>query len=257
MNKARKLLFKEGFKSVSYPCSATIKYDGTFQEIRAGIGVSKRGVKKNMPFLNLPSDITFYAELIRGRGLNRYEEFASDSTESFNVVLLDYESASSSYEQRINNMLMYCADNTRVFVPDMITLCNNEKELKNFFYQAVKKGYEGIVAKCNGYRVKIKADYTIDLVVKGIAKGRSACLLGTIKENYCHTSMLGKKTLLDAIRGLKIIGGTQEDYLFEPKIVVEIKHYGIIRTRGKIAFRNPDIKRVRFDKRAEDIKEVV
>ena len=247
-----KLSFKEGFNRVIYPCSATVKFDGTFQVIRNGnTGVSKRGVKRHLPFLYTPSDKVFYAELIRGEGKNRYEEFASDSKEEYKIVLLDREGA-DNYEDRIESLAQY--RNEWTIIPNVRTF-NNREGLERYFDQVVKLGYEGIVAKCNGYRVKIKKDYTIELVVKGISKTKSACLLGGFTENYCNASTLGKSSLLQAIRGLKVIGDTQDHYLIEPKIVVEVKHYGIIKN-GRIAFRNPDVLRVRFDKDARDIKEV-
>ena len=247
-----KLSFKEGFKSVIYPCSAMIKFDGTFQVIRNGnTGISKRGVKRHLPFLYTPSDKVFYGELIRGEGKNRYEEFASGSKEQYKVVLLDREGA-EPYEDRIAEFEKY--KNEWTIVPE-IFYAQDRKQLEDFFDSVVELGYEGIVAKCNGYRVKIKADYTTDLVVKGVSKVKSACLLGSFTENYCNASILGKTSLQEAIRGVKIIGGTPEHHLIEPRIVVEIRHWGVIRN-GKIAFRNPDILRVRFDKSAQEVKSV-
>lgn len=247
------MIFKEGFKNVTYPCSSMIKYDGTFQVIRNNVGISKRGVKRHLPFLYTPTDKVFYAELIRGEGKNRYEEFASNSKEQYKVVLLDKEST-ENYMDRVESMRQY--KNEWTIIPNVRTFVD-KAELQRYFDQVVMLGYEGIVAKCNGYRVKIKKDYTIDLIVKGIAKGRSACLLGSRTENYCFASMLGKISLLEAISDTKVIKTTKDAYLFEPKIIVEIKHYGIIRNNGKISLRNPVILRNRKDKPIAEVKCIV
>lgn len=154
---------------------------------------------------------------------------------------------------------------------------------KKFFKEAVRKGFEGIVAKKKnsiyelGVRspnwLKIKAKETIDAIVLGYTEGKGrrkntfgALVLGAYHDNkLIHIGRVGTgwsdeelkniKSILEKICNECPIKETMENWKeytlrykvrwVKPKLVVEIETMGIT---SNMELRAPSFKRLRFDK---------
>lgn len=269
-----------------YPCVAEIKYDGEFNYLISRdknylANKKEHGrIRTEMPCTSMviPNDSVFIGELIHGNGTNFYDLLRHKLTEDlrlgiFGVLRLDGIDVWKSLtyvEQRkiLESQTFY---NDRVFLVPSFK-APDEIQLKNIFDNVCLKRFEGIVIKDptskyisgeTGRWVKWKKDYDADLVIMGFMTGtkrakKLSLLLGhkspdgTIQAiTHCGGGLKDvEKDIILAQLQKHVIGKVKDDYLVEPKIVVTIKHNGIISNAdGSVSsLRHPRFKTIRQDK---------
>jgi len=239
---------KEGIRFITYPCIATIKYDGEYQEIEKGIATNKYGRKRQLSLLTGLPEVKIFAELIREEGKDMYNEFLpyKEKAEDFKVVLFDCKKQ-IPYIDRLKYLKPY-TNGKDILLPEY-KIINDREGLLRYFSEVVKRGYEGIV--CDNY-IKLKHTSTLDLAVLGMNKkwfssrrnNHYSVEVGIPPDRILgHCSLHGKDKLFPADRPIT-------------KVVVEVKHYGIIRRNGNTKLRNPSIVRIRYDKRISQISQI-
>jgi len=253
------LKFKEGFKYLKFPALASIKYDGEFQKVSSQKLVNLYGRERFFSFLkNLPSDYIFYGELIVGEGKNFYSEFLPNkiSTDEsiFTLKIFDLEVDYYPFFVRrvlLENIFNQLSLSSQIQLIETV-LIKSLTDAKKFFNETIKKGYEGVVfyPKDADYMVKVKVISTYDVYVLGLRKSKYSVLIGTKEGKILgHASLSGHPEILEAIKKLEVIEETDEDYLIEPKVVIEVKAFGYTKD-GKL--RHPQILRRREEKEVKD-----
>jgi ATP-dependent DNA ligase len=147
---------------------------------------------------------------------------------------------------------------------------NNSMELNSYFDEIAKANFEGLVAKDlrskalpngeTGYWVKLKRFYSADLVILGFTKEAKHLSLvlgfpdGRRITNCGNGFTFREKGLFHEKLAKKVIREDRENYYVEPKMVIEIKHQGIIyNPDGTISsVRMPIFLRLREDKTMDE-----
>lgn len=145
-------------------------------------------------------------------------------------------------------------------------LVRDSVELKSYFEEVAQQNFEGLVAKDlrskalpdgeTGYWIKLKRFYSADLAVLGFTKEAKHLSLvlglpnGKRITNCGNGFTFKEKELFHKELAQEVIREDRENYYVEPKIVVEIKHQGIIyNSDGTLSsVRMPIFLRVRQDK---------
>lgn len=216
-------------------------------------------------------DVVIDGELISING-DLYSFLRDRVNNRENIVLMafdileygDMDLRSKSYMERIN--YLYNVINGKRFVKATPThKVKNKCEIIKLFNKYVSEGYEGVVVKspANYYSkwIKLKKKETIDLVIIGIKKTRSymeygvaeSFLVGdkTLKPITHVSSGLTKKEkmMLTEILLKNMVYEDRENIYVKPKIVLEIEYQEKLNN----GLRHPRIKRIRWDKKPDDI----
>lgn len=246
--------------AVRYPAYVDFKIDGELVFWDGLKLTNKYGTDKTyLPLCASLPPISVYGELFYEDGKDFYNGILSHQKElNLKVMLFDIEDGDQPYSDRrcALNHLEY----SELVLPIISGLAQCKEDVDKIYQEAIKQGYEGVVVKSAKSRrwnewVKIKRETTIDLAVLGIEKGKSAVSLGIPpKQVICHSTLLGQQELIDLLSKEVIIGEDKENYYVEAKYVVEVKTLGIIRRNGSWSLRNPNIKRIRWDKGIIDVE---
>jgi len=272
---------------IPFPCIAEVKLDGEFQYVVKKQGqiylVNKKEhgrIRTDMPVTNsidIPDDSVLLAELVYGAGTNFYDFLSHKLDPDLNLAVfgcLKYDGQeiwkTNDYlaaRKLLESQTFY---NKKVsLVPKAI--CRNQQELDSFYNLVVGKGYEGIVIKDplskyidgqTGRWAKRKFMADNDFVILGYQSGTKRAKNLSILVGHQVDGRLKRLTYVgggfklhekDALLGaLKTIttGHSGDEYYVQPKIVVTVKHYGVIRNAdGTVnSLRHPQFKCIRFDK---------
>jgi len=276
---------------IPFPCISEPKMDGEFQYIIKRKGKVYLANKKehgrirtDMPVtqLDIPDDSILLGELIWGNGDNFYDFLRHKLDPNLNLAIFGClrwggEDVWKHYDYLETRKLLesHQFNNKKVcLVPR--TICRNRKELDSFFNLVTSKGFEGIVIKDplskyidgeTGRWAKRKYEADNDFAIIGFQSGtkraKNLSILVGHKvngkiERLCYVGggfkLHEKEALLGALKTI-ISGRNGDEYHVEPKIVVTVKHYGVIRnTDSSIhSLRHPQFKCIRFDKTVEQI----
>ena len=276
---------------IPFPCVAEIKFDGEFQYIIKRknqvylVNKQEHGrIRTDMPVtqLDIPDDSVLIGELIWGRGDNFYDFLRHKLDPNLNLVIFGClrwggEDVWKHYDYLETRKLLesHQFNNKKVCLAPK-TVCRNQKELDSFFNLVTSKGFEGIVIKDplskyvdgeTGRWAKRKYETDNDFVIMGFQSGTKRAknlsilvghkINGKI-ERLCYVgggfTLEQKDALLKSLKNI-VIERNGEEYLVDPRIVVTVKHCGVIRNNeGKIhSLRHPRFKCFRFDKTVEQI----
>jgi ATP-dependent DNA ligase len=272
---------------IPFPCIAEVKLDGEFQYVVKKQGktylVNKKEhgrIRTDMPVTNsidIPDDSVLLAELVYGGGTNFYEFLSHKLDPDLNLAVfgcLRYDGQeiwkTNDYlatRKLLESQTFY--DKKVSLIPKAI--CRNQQELDSFYNLVVGKGYEGIVIKDplskyidgqTGRWAKRKFVADNDFVIIGYQSGTKRAKNLSILVGHQVDGIIKRLTYVgggfklhekDALLGaLKTIttGHSGDEYYVQPKIVVTVKHYGVIRNAdGTVnSLRHPQFKCIRFDK---------
>jgi len=272
---------------IPFPCIAEVKLDGEFQYVVKKQGqiylVNKKEhgrIRTDMPVTNsidIPDDSVLLAELVYGAGTNFYDFLSHKLDPDLNLAVfgcLKYDGQeiwkTNDYlatRKLLESQTFY---NKKVsLIPKAI--CRNQQELDSFYNLVVSKGFEGIVIKDplskyidgqTGRWAKRKFVADNDFVIIGYQSGTKRAKNLSILVGHQVDGIIKRLTYVgggfklhekDALLGaLKTIttGHSGDEYYVQPKIVVTVKHYGVIRNAdGTVnSLRHPQFKCIRFDK---------
>jgi ATP-dependent DNA ligase len=280
---------------IPFPCIAEIKFDGEFQYLIKKHGniylANKKEygrIRTDMAVTNsidIPEDSIFTAELIWDRGTFFYDFLRHKLGDDLNLAVFgclryageDVWKQNDYIETRklLEKQTFY---NKKVILAPKV-ICHNKQELDGFFHVVTQQGYEGIVIKDplskfidgeTGRWAKWKHQVDNDFAIIGFQSGtKRAKTLSVLVGYRCNgkiqrlTYVGGgfkideKEAILSVLKDL-VSGHSGDEYYVEPKIVITVMHYGIIRNEdGSInSLRHPQFKCVRFDKTVEQIDEL-
>jgi DNA ligase-1 len=227
--------------------------------------------------IDIPDDSVLLAELVYGGGTNFYEFLSHKLDPDLNLAVfgcLRYDGQeiwkTNDYlatRKLLESQTFY--DKKVSLIPKAI--CRNQQELDSFYNLVVGKGYEGIVIKDplskyidgqTGRWAKRKFVADNDFVIIGYQSGTKRAKNLSILVGHQVDGRIKRLTYVgggfklhekDALLGaLKTIttGHSGDEYYVQPKIVVTVKHYGVIRNAdGTVnSLRHPQFKCIRFDK---------
>ena len=277
---------------IPFPCIAEVKLDGEFQYVVKKQGqiylVNKKEhgrIRTDMPVTNsidIPDDSVLLAELVYGAGTNFYDFLSHKLDPDLNLAVfgcLKYDGQeiwkTNDYlatRKLLESQTFY---NKKVsLIPKAI--CRNQQELDSFYNLVVSKGFEGIVIKDplskyidgqTGRWAKRKFVADNDFVIMGYQSGTKRAKNLSILVGHQVDGRIKRLTYVgggfklhekDALLGaLKTIttGHSGDEYYVQPKIIVTVKHYGVIRNAdGTVnSLRHPQFKCIRFDKAVHQI----
>ncbi len=277
---------------IPFPCLAEPKMDGEFQYVVKKQGqiylVNKKEhgrIRTDMPVTNsidIPDDSVLLAELVYGAGTNFYDFLSHKLDPDLNLAVfgcLKYDGQeiwkTNDYlatRKLLESQTFY---NKKVsLIPKAI--CRNQQELDSFYNLVVSKGFEGIVIKDplskyidgqTGRWAKRKFVADNDFVIMGYQSGTKRAKNLSILVGHQVDGRIKRLTYVgggfklhekDALLGaLKTIttGHSGDEYYVQPKIIVTVKHYGVIRNAdGTVnSLRHPQFKCIRFDKAVHQI----
>jgi len=238
---------------IQFPCACEIKYDGEWVYWNGHTLVNKRGVPKTT-ITKLPNK-ELYGELYYGEGKEFYSEIHSHNGYKNEVMIYDTaDYGIKPYIQRRTHLEILAKRGYKI-IP--MTICNNIKEVMNYFDEMTKQGYEGIVVKplvsmTDLSWVKMKREYTAKLKIKGLRKDKTipTATMGTDNHIWCSVSLNGWGIILEMLNKEKqekgvnqwIIGQDSENYLLNSDIILELKHNGVIKPSDKL--RHPRVARI-------------
>jgi len=276
---------------IPFPCFAEVKLDGEFQYVIKNKGkvflLNKREhgrIREGMPItkLDIPDNTILLGELVWGAGKFFYDfakhKLSPDNNLGiFGCLRWDGEDIwkTKNYldvRKFLESQKFY---NSKVALTPK-AICRNQQELDGFFNKVVTAGYEGIVIIdpyskfVNGVtvrRAKKKFVADNDFVIIGFQnetkRAKTLSVLvghrvnGKVKR-LCYVgggfTLEQKNTLLRVLKDM-IIAKNGEEYLVDPKIIITVKHYGIIRNdKGEVhSLRHPQFKCFRLDKAVNQI----
>jgi ATP-dependent DNA ligase len=276
---------------IPFPCIAEVKLDGEFQYVIKRqnkvtlLNKKEHGrIREDMPVtkLDIPDDTILTAELVYGTGKQFYEFARHKLDEDNNIGVfgclrwdgVDVWKSQTYLETRQLLEAQKFYNEKICLVPKKV--CRDKAELDAFFHQVTGLGYEGIVIidpysrfvnGASARRAKRKYVADNDFVILGFQteskRAKTLSILVGYKkgdkiERLTHVGggfeLPEKEALLSTLKGL-VSGRDGEDYLVEPKIVVTVKHYGIIRNPdGSVSsLRHPQFREVRLDKTPNQI----
>jgi hypothetical protein len=243
---------------VSIPCSVQAKYDGELVVWKNGCLTNRYGRERfNMPCTQgLVKDVELIGELYWDTGKKNFYEaqthLKNDDTLLKFAVFAFYH-ADLSYAEQLHLLKLLSNHNELRHIAEGMNAYSHA-EVEYFHKEYLKAGYEGTVLKPLPMKserswIKWKPSETMDLLVLGVEKGKSAIAVGTPDGKILgHCSTLGREKEIDLLIGKCIVvGETKEDYLLTGEVVVEVKHLGVIAKSGHL--RNPRISRFREDKK--------
>jgi len=272
---------------IPFPCVAEPKLDGEFQYIIKRKGQVYLANKKehgrlrtDMPVTNsidFPDDSVFLGELVYGAGTNFYDFLSHKLDSDLNLALFGCLRYDGNDVWKHND---YLATRklleSQTFYNKKVSLipraiCRNQQELDAFYNRVVGQGFEGIVIKdplskyidgSTGRWAKRKFMADNDFVIMGYQSGTRRAKNLSILVGHRVDGRIQRLTYVgggfklyekDALLGaLKTIttGHNGDEYYVQAKIVVTVKHYGVIRNAdgGVNSLRHPQFKCVRFDK---------
>jgi ATP-dependent DNA ligase len=280
---------------IPFPCVAEVKMDGEFQYLikkRGKIFLANKKeygrIRTDMPVTNtidIPDDSVFVGELVYGGGKDFYTFARHKLDPECDLALhscLRYNGENVwKYHTYVDNRKLLESQkfyNSKVcLIPKRV--CRNQAELDAFFYEAVHiHGFEGIVIKDifskyidgeTGKQVKRKFAADNDFVIVGFESGtkRAKNLVVVVGHRVNgHIEPLTRvgggfgantTTKDDMLKKLiPLVTGKKGDiFSVEPKIVVTVKHNGIIRNEdGSVSsLRHPQFKTERLDKTVSGI----
>jgi hypothetical protein len=242
---------------ISVPCSVQAKYDGELVVWKDGCLTNRFGRQRwNMPCTRgLPKDLELEGELYWGTGKRNFYEAMThlrNNDPLLKLAVFGFYHADLTYVEQLQLLTLLAKQNELMHIVEHKNAYSHA-EVEYYHKLYLADGYEGTVikpymAKSERSWIKWKPDETMDLLVVGISKNKSAIAVG-LHDGVAlgHCSTLGKEKEVEAVLGgIEIIGETKEDYLINPEIVVEVKHLGVIPQTGHL--RNPRLLRFREDK---------
>ncbi len=277
---------------ITFPTVAEIKLDGEFQYVVKKQGqvylVNKKEhgrIRTEMPVtdsIDCPDNTVFLGELVYGAGTSFYDFLSHKLSPDLNLALfscLRYngEDIWQTYNYAWTRKLLESQKfyNKQVcLIPNRI--CHNQAELDDFYNKVVAQGFEGIVAKhplskyFNGEShdwTKRKHVADNEFVIMGYQSGtRRAKTLSILVGHRLNGKIerltyvgggfkaVEKEQMLNVLKTI-VTGHNGDEYYVQPKIVVTVQHYGVIRNAdGTVnSLRHPQFKCVRFDKTVEQI----
>lgn len=271
-----------------FPCIAEVKFDGEFQYVIKSNGEvylankQEHGrIRMEMPItqVDYPDNSVFLGELVYGAGKNFYDFARHKLDADLNLVIFDCLRHDGlelwnayPYVQRrglIQGLTFY---NEKVFLAP-VHICHTQEELDAYYETVIAQGFEGIVIKdphslyvdgdsANWVKRKFTAD--AEFVIMGFKSGTAkvktlSVLVGhrvdgeiqrlTYVGGGFGANTVPKETMLEVLKTI-VTGKTGDEYHVEPKIVVTVEHYGVIRNPdGSVSsLRHPQFKCVRYDK---------
>jgi len=280
---------------IPFPNIVEPKYDGEFAYLVKKNGVTFLANKKEYGrirtdlavtnSIDIPEDSIFTAELIWGRGTNFYDFLRHKLSDDFNLAVFgclkyageDVWKQNDYIETRklLESQTFY---NKKVLLAPKV-ICHNKQELDGYFHLVTAQGYEGIVIKDplskfvdgeTGRWAKWKHQADNDFAIIGFQSGSKRAKTLSVLVGYRLDGKIQRLTYVGggfkidekeailAVLKTIISGHSGDEYYVEPKIVITVQHYGIIRNEdGTInSLRHPQFKCVRFDKTVEQIDEL-
>jgi len=231
--------------TITYPVACEVKYDGEWVYWNGQKLVNKRGVPKTT-ITKLPSK-ELYGELYYGEGKEFYSEIHSHANYKNEVILFDTGDYGMKPYLKRRSYLEELSTGGYKIVP--IKICDNEKQMHDFFERTIAQGYEGIVAKpldslTDQSWFKMKREYTATLKIRGLRKDKTipTATMGTDDHIYCSVSLNGWNIIIDMLnkekleRGIDqwITGQDSENYFINSNITLELKHNGVIKPSNKL-----------------------
>lgn len=241
---------------VTLPCAVQAKYDGELVVWKGGCLNNRNGRERwGLPCVQgLDPKTELIGELYWDTGKQNFYEgmtYLKNDSPLLKFAVFAFYNGNMTYAEQIHLLGMLNLNPQRKIAESMNAY--SHLELEHFHAEYMTQGFEGSVIKPLASKsvaswTKWKPDETMDLVVLGISKKHSAIAVGKPDgEILGHCSLLGKEKEADLLLGkLNIIGDTKEDYLIGGKVVVEVKHLGVIDKSGHL--RSPRIARFREDK---------
>jgi len=240
---------------VKLPCQVQPKYDGELAVWlpEQGVLTNRYGTEKVLPLCKELPNIELVGELYWDTGKrNFYQALPKlkqhDPLLKFAVFGMYHTDMTFSEQMKILKLAIQNSD--RVSVVEGHNAYSHP-ELEHYLKDNLKQGWEGSVVKplmSSSFTswVKNKPDETIDLLILGVSKKKSAIAVGTPDGKILgHCSLLGQPEIAALVGKENIIGDTKEDYLISPSYAIEVKHLGVIEPSG--CLRNPRISRLRED----------
>jgi ATP-dependent DNA ligase len=224
--------------------------------------------------------------LLRKTGSHGFRYYLFDTMRMDGEDIYDY-----SYEERRQILENHVSENEVIHIVPRI-ISTEEEVIERFFHEAKELGHEGLVAKSTSspyasgrknrywFKYKGKAD-TLDLVAVGFYKGKGkrsgsiGSLLLAVKENGSFKT-IGKvgtgfkradirtlKKLMEEcsteLRPANVVSAESPDTWLEPRIVVEVSHEGITKSKkysSGHSLRFPRFVRVREDRDVGSVSSV-
>lgn len=170
--------------------------------------------------------------------------------------------------ERKNLLSQYITSNNRVSYVSY-TICFSKAQIIGAFHRYLAEGFEGVVVKPNlGYYaswLKIKEQHTVDFAVLGIKKTDSwkkhklpyTFLIGVYDNGFKRIgdvssglTLAERQAIAEVIPDLRQYENSE--YVFvKPEIVLEVEYH----QKTPNGLREPKIKRIRLDKKAENCTE--
>jgi ATP-dependent DNA ligase len=276
---------------IIYPCIAEIKFNGEFQYlINDGTGtylVNKREygrIRTDMKVTNIkiPEHSVFCGELIYGDG-KVFQDFQRHKlTDDLKLVIFQvlklnkqeiWKVANYTDQRKILEKQIFY--NNDVFLVPNFKITNRNQFDDIFDRIVTKQGYEGLVTKdplspyINGetgrwYKEKFKGYANLAIMGFKVIKDISLLLGHQVNGQlvpicHCGGGMKDdeKETFLRVLRPLAI-DKVGQDYMVKPKIVIRIKHGGVIRdANGNVSsLTSPQFEEVLVDKTLKEVDNI-
>jgi hypothetical protein len=238
---------------VSIPSVVEPKYDGELVVWKNGVLNNRFGRERVLPFCKDLPDVSLIGELYFETGKKNFYQalsYLKGDSPLLKFVAFGIYNENVPYIEQIKILKAVIQETEYIKVIEGMTAYSH-LEIEHYCEHYLDQGYEGSVIKPLNSAVvdrwvKNKPDETIDLCIVGISKKKHAIAVGKVDGTILgHCSLNGKREVAELIGKEKIIGTTNEDYLIEPKYVIEVKHLGVIEGSGHL--RSPRISRVRED----------
>lgn len=240
------------------PCCVQKKYDGELVVWKDGCLTNRYGRERwNMPCTEgLSKDMELVGELYWDTGKRNFYEAQThlkNDDPLLKLALFALYHIDIPYVEQMRFLTLLSNCNEKRHIAEGMNAYSHA-EVDYFHKEYLGKGYEGTVlkplpAKSVGAWIKWKPDETMDLLVLGVSKGKSAIAVGTPEGKILgHCSILGKEKEVNLLVGkFVVVGETKEDYLINSDLVVEVRHLGVIEKSGHL--RSPRLTRFREDKK--------
>lgn len=247
---------------ITLPCVVQAKYDGELVVWKGGCLTNRYGRERwNMSCTEgLAKDTELIGELYWETGKRNFYEAQThlkNDDPLCKLAVFAFYHVDLSYAEQLHLLTLLANHNAQRKVAESNTAYSTA-EIEYFHKTFIKEGFEGSVlkplpSKSVSSWVKWKPFETMDLVVLGIRKNKSAIAVGTPEGTILgHCAIGNKEKEFELLVGkLKVIGETKEDYLLPAEVVCEVRHLGVISKSGKL--RSPQLTRFREDKKMEDI----
>jgi ATP-dependent DNA ligase len=241
------------------PCQVQPKYDGELVVWSNGRLSNRYGRERILPFCTELPTVDLIGELYWGDGKRNFYEALShlkndDALLKFAVFGIFHANMEYSEQLKLLGKILPNSERVKVIYGQP---AHSHLEIEQLCELNLSNGYEGSVIKGLASKdpstwIKNKPDETMDLIILGVSKAKSAIAVGTPDGKIIgHCSLLGHPEIVALIRKENIIGETREDYLIPASYIVEVKHLGVIEPSGHL--RSPRIARLREDLSKEDL----